>query len=271
MVLVFKKSYNTDDYILLQKCLKKEMEILSQVFEDFVNLPNLNASFHLLKNAKTYATLLNSAVGVKEIVHKIFKGIVPHTNRKNIELDLLKSYTTLFAIRHLIDGGIDPRLSRSSNAFTDLSGNFARIMSDWFIVKECLKDDNGETEELMQAYIYMEFPAALIHKMVFFYEIATYICENNQGYFVKQQLHVGDVVTIQEEIYSESYAIVEAIFSHQGNNEKLYAFVIVNWFEETSQTKLDCPIYRLGWKRWRHIFLIFVIDLVNNIRNFISA
>ncbi|CAB4386791.1 unnamed protein product [Rhizophagus irregularis] len=139
MVLVFKKSYNTDDYILLQKCLKKEMEILSQVFEDFVNLPNLNASFHLLKNAKTYATLLNSAVGVKEIVHKIFKGIVPHMNRKNIELDLLKRYTTLFAIRHLIDGGIDPRLSRSSNAFTDLSGNFARIMSDWFIVEECLK------------------------------------------------------------------------------------------------------------------------------------
>jgi hypothetical protein len=109
-------------------------------------LPNLHASFHLLKNAKTYATLLNSAVGVKEIVHKIFKGIVPHTNRKNIELDLLKRYTTLFAIRHLIDGGIDPRLSRSSNAFTDLSGNFARIMSDWFIVEECLKDDNGETE-----------------------------------------------------------------------------------------------------------------------------
>ncbi|RGB28732.1 hypothetical protein C1646_767448 [Rhizophagus diaphanus] len=35
MVLVFKKTYNNDDYILLQKCLKKEMEILSQVFEDF--------------------------------------------------------------------------------------------------------------------------------------------------------------------------------------------------------------------------------------------
>lgn len=117
----------------------------------------------------------------------------------------------------------------------------------------------------MQAYIDMEFPAALIHKMVFFYEIATYICENDQGYFVKQQLHVGDVVTIQEEIYSESYAIVEAIFSHQGNNEKLYAFVIVNWFEETSQTKLDCPIYQLDWKRWRHIFPISVIDLVNKV------
>ncbi|CAB4494796.1 unnamed protein product [Rhizophagus irregularis] len=77
-------------------------------------------------------------------------------------------------------------------------------MSDWFIVEECLKDDNGETEvctnvdyitklslkkriprqsqwfanisidinsslfrsELMQAYIDMEFPAALIHKMI---------------------------------------------------------------------------------------------------------
>jgi hypothetical protein len=54
-----------------------------------------------------FATLVNSAVGTKKMVHKIFKGIVPHTNRKNVELDLLKRYTTLFAIRHLIDGGID--------------------------------------------------------------------------------------------------------------------------------------------------------------------
>ena len=112
-----------------------------------MNLPNLHTNFHLLKNAKTFATLINSAVGVKEMVHRIFKGIVPHTNRKNVELDLLKRYTTLFAIRHLIDGGIDPRLSKSSKAFTDLSANLNRIMSDWFIIKEYLEDDNiGEAE-----------------------------------------------------------------------------------------------------------------------------
>ncbi|PKK63494.1 hypothetical protein RhiirC2_788830 [Rhizophagus irregularis] len=44
------------------------MKILLQIFENFVNLPNFHASFHLLKS-KTYAILLNSAINVKEIVY----------------------------------------------------------------------------------------------------------------------------------------------------------------------------------------------------------
>src|SRR3990170_1960051 len=52
---------------------------------------------HLLMHAKTYGTLTNTQVGIKEMVHQIFKGMVPNTNHKNIELDLLKHYTTLFA------------------------------------------------------------------------------------------------------------------------------------------------------------------------------
>ena len=62
-------------------------------------------------HAKTYGTLINTQCGIKEMVHQIFKAMVSQTNRKNIELDLLKRYTTLFAIRHLVDGGIDQRLS----------------------------------------------------------------------------------------------------------------------------------------------------------------
>ena len=56
------------------------------------------------------------------MVHRIFKKMVPRTNCKNIELDLLKRYTTLQSIRHLADGGIDPRnLLRSSVVFMDIS------------------------------------------------------------------------------------------------------------------------------------------------------
>lgn len=93
------------------------------------------------------------------MVHKIFKGIVPHTNRKNIELDLLKRYTTLFAIRHLIDGSIDPRLSQSSKAFAELSKNLIRIMSDWFIVEEQpeINDDNESEGCKNFHYLYILF------------------------------------------------------------------------------------------------------------------
>ena len=53
---------------------------------------------HLLIHTKTYGTLINTQVGIKEMVHHIFKGIVSKTNHKNIELDLLKHYTIFFAI-----------------------------------------------------------------------------------------------------------------------------------------------------------------------------
>jgi hypothetical protein len=55
-----------------------------------VNIPNLHINFHLPLHARTYGNLINTGVGIKEMVHRIFKGMVPRTNRKNIELDLLK-------------------------------------------------------------------------------------------------------------------------------------------------------------------------------------
>ena len=60
------------------------------------------------------------SVGTKEMEHRIFKKIVMRTNRKNVNLDLLKHYTTLFAIRHLLDGGIDLRLSTSNRGFMNI-------------------------------------------------------------------------------------------------------------------------------------------------------
>jgi|GEM_PF-1482782 hypothetical protein len=89
---------------------------------------------HLLMHAKTFGTLVNSQVGIKEMVHRIFKGMVPKTNCKNIDLDLLKRYNTLFAIRHLADGGIDPRLNRSCSGFT--SSNFDQLFSNWYVTED---------------------------------------------------------------------------------------------------------------------------------------
>ncbi|PKK61925.1 hypothetical protein RhiirC2_668561, partial [Rhizophagus irregularis] len=93
MAIAFKHSFTEKDYIELQ--------------EYFENLPNLHVNYHLVQHARNYATLLNTSVETKEMVHKIFKNSVLRTNRKNIDLDLLKRYNTLFAMRYLFDGGID--------------------------------------------------------------------------------------------------------------------------------------------------------------------
>ena len=129
-------------------------------------------------------------------------------------------------------------------------------------------DINGPLfrSELMQSYNNMGFTAALINKSTYFYDAATYFCEDDTGSFVKQQLHIKDIVIIQEEDYGENYAIIEAIFSHCANNNKLYAFVIVNWFEETSQTVLGCPEYKLIMDNsWRRVFPISIIDSINKV------
>ena len=89
---------------------------------------------HLLMYAKTFESLINTQVGIKEMVYYIFKGIVPKTNCKNIDLDLLKRYNTLFAIRHLADGCIDPRFNKSCIGFTN--SNFSQLFVNWYLTED---------------------------------------------------------------------------------------------------------------------------------------
>ena len=74
---------------------------------NFENLPNLHINHHLVDNACNYGTCVNMAVGIKEMVHHIFKEIVPHTNKHNLELTLLQQINTLQTLRYLANGGSD--------------------------------------------------------------------------------------------------------------------------------------------------------------------
>jgi tmRNA-binding protein len=67
--------------------------------------------------------------------------------------------------------------------------------------------------ELYLSYKDMGFNAALINSLIRWYELASYttIEENNDNHS-KVYLHLNDFVTIQEEVYKESYAIVKGIF-----------------------------------------------------------
>ena len=50
---------------------------------------HLHGSAAVLENL--LGTLTNTQAGIKEMGHRIFKGIVPRTNRKNIDLDPVMS------------------------------------------------------------------------------------------------------------------------------------------------------------------------------------
>ncbi|GBC42452.2 hypothetical protein GLOIN_2v1790940 [Rhizophagus irregularis DAOM 181602=DAOM 197198] len=305
MKAVFNKEFTLDSYEELQLCLKEEFLILPKVFASFVNLPNIHINMHLLMHAKTFGTLVNSQVGIKEMVHRIFKGMVPKTNCKTIDLDLLKRYNTLFAIRHLADGGIDPRLNRSCTGFT--SSNFDQLFLNWYVtedkylIEEQIQNDDVKVTspvnfisnislkkrmskqehdkllltlhnfkiELFLSYVDMKFEAALINSSISWYKLASYTIEEKNGILSKVHLHLGDFITIYEEDHEESYAIIKGIFQHKGNNNKYYAFIVVDWFEDTivEHSVLKCPLYRLQatGDKWRRIFPITVIDNVQKV------
>ena len=102
----------------------------------------------MLLHARTYGTLTNVQVGIKEMVHRIFKAMVPRTNRKNVELDLLKRYTTLFAIRHLVDGGTDRRLLQPCRGFATVSSNFGNLLTNWYITENKVSDEQEPDENV---------------------------------------------------------------------------------------------------------------------------
>ena len=78
--------------------------------------------------------------------------MVPRTNRKNVELDLLKCYTTLQSIRHLADGGLDPQNSRSSVNFVNVLQDSKHLFKNWFITQDLLDEDNEESDSNITYY-----------------------------------------------------------------------------------------------------------------------
>lgn len=105
------------------------------------------------------------------------------------------------------------------------------------------------------------------------YESATFTIKKIGGDHSKIHLHINDVVTIQEESYDECYAIIKGIFKHKGNDDKYYAFIAIDWFEDANKIHnvLKCPLYRVQLSqdvRWRRIFPISVIDYAQKVHFF---
>src|SRR5205823_4788109 len=116
--------------------------------------------------------------------------------------------------------------------------------------------------ELFLSYANIEFKTALVNFSVSWYKLASYTIEEQNGILSKIHIHIGDFVTIYEEDHEESYAIIKGIFRHKNNNNKYYAFIVVDWFENTGNEHsiLKCPLYRLQatGDKWRRIFPITV-------------
>jgi hypothetical protein len=109
----------------------------------------LHVNVHLLQHARNFGTLVNTSVGVKEMVHRIFKGMVPHMNRKVVELDLTRRYNTIQALRHLVDGWVDSRFNTETTALKNLTidPKLYTILSGWYATEDSFTYTNIQNDE----------------------------------------------------------------------------------------------------------------------------
>ena len=121
--------------------------------------------------------------------------------------------------------------------------------------------------ELLDSYKEIGHGGALLHftQSISWYEFASYTFEELNGASSKVSLHVNDFITIDEEDFNESYAAIRGFFKHKGNDDKYYAFIVVDWFEDINQEHpiLGCPLYCLRTiedQRWRSVFPISSIN-----------
>jgi len=74
--------------------------------------------------------------------------------------------------------------------------------------------------------------AAPVNKKIEFYNYIAYkvVEDDNTSKMVK--LHVGDIVSMNEEIEQVAFARIKAILRHRANNTKYYAFLVFDWLRQ---------------------------------------
>ncbi|CAG8712801.1 4980_t:CDS:2 [Rhizophagus irregularis] len=108
---VFANVFHKSDYQALDQLVIKLTRILNKIYPDMITtLPNIHVLQHLPLIAATYGTLQNVSVSLKEMMHGVYKRMIPHTNKKNVEFDLIKRDNILQGLRYVIDNGYNARI-----------------------------------------------------------------------------------------------------------------------------------------------------------------
>uniref|UniRef100_U9UZT3 Uncharacterized protein n=1 Tax=Rhizophagus irregularis (strain DAOM 181602 / DAOM 197198 / MUCL 43194) TaxID=747089 RepID=U9UZT3_RHIID len=134
---VFAESMSDNDYVRLDATLQNLSIDLLKVFpEEFSNLPNLHVLRHLSEHARRFGNLINASVSLKEMVHRIYKSYVPHTNKKNVELDFIKRENTLQSLRYLIDRGLHNHIQ--------INGKIKSLFDGWYLTSQVYSNEDIE-------------------------------------------------------------------------------------------------------------------------------
>ncbi|UZO03748.1 uncharacterized protein OCT59_024151 [Rhizophagus irregularis] len=148
--LIFCKEFSEDNYNDLQQNIIHWSEKVGKFFPRITQLPNFHILCYFTMHARNFATLVNVAVPTKEMMHRLFKAMIPHSNKKNIEMDFVQCDNCLQTLRFLLDGGVDKRYDTERQLnFNMLSKDQCvhALLSSWYILpsKFDLEQDDDNT------------------------------------------------------------------------------------------------------------------------------
>ncbi len=103
------------------------------------------------------------------------------------------------------------------------------------VVKK-LNNENQIQKKLYQAYsIYYKKETAISFKNLEYFEMISYtVLQEDDASNVNVKICVGEAIDVQED-NELAYAIIQAIFIHIANNNKKYAFLILDWYYDTGR------------------------------------
>ncbi|CAB4439262.1 unnamed protein product [Rhizophagus irregularis] len=241
---------------------------------------------------QNFATLVNTAVPIKEMIHH---GGTDFRYNNAMQFNFKELSKDQCVQSLLASWYISPSQSEYPE-HTDDNDLLLSCMVEGYInlcVRSQLKkhelEEAGLTSilnddlfvELCQAYEEeLNVSEHLTSRKVKYYKSASYtIVDNDDNDQIDVKLKVGDVIDVLEDLSTNdtsqetttrvSYARIRAIFLHTNRNYQV-PFFFLDWFiaQDTIDRKLKCPIYKLQHPSdytWRRIYAIKWLDHQPNI------
>ncbi|PKC09450.1 hypothetical protein RhiirA5_415624 [Rhizophagus irregularis] len=266
---------------LQQRIMQWAMQI-AKIFPNISQLPNFHILRHFVMHAKNFATLINTAVSTKEMIHRIYKGIIPHSNKKNIEMDFVRCDNCLQTLRFLLDGGVDERYNGTAQFnFSILSKDqcVRSLLDSWYILPS-ITNLEQEDEISQITCMHENFINVRVQGKYNKYEL--------QAANLEQSLN-DDLLAELIHAYQEELGCTEHLATRKIKYFKSISYTIVDKDDQVdvnlrvgdivdvledissdgiNDPKLDCSHYRfqrLTDRTWRRIYAIKWVDHQPNV------
>jgi len=114
---------------------------------------------------------------------------------------------------------------------------------------------------------YFDKEIAISFKTLEYYDTISYTVLQEDDVNVDINIHVNDIIDVEDDngMGNREYAIVKGIFTHTANDNKKYAFFILDWYYDTGRTDdlTGSKIYGLQESNnnlWPHIHSFHIVD-----------